>query len=146
MIALICNGCCCGTEAKHPGIDHDAHRRALAAATPTAGSTACLGPCRRSNVIVAVDETTGDQHWFTKVLADDDVAAVAAWIASPHDVERPDQLVRTPTDPTATTLRRWRPGSGVTIKTGSRRRGGFAGWGRDHRVIEPMACACVSWR
>jgi hypothetical protein len=82
LLALACRGCCCGTT-KHPEVDHDAQLRALASTGTALEVTDCLGPCRWSNVVVAIDQTTGAQTWFAKILTDDDLTAVARWLADP---------------------------------------------------------------
>lgn len=99
MIAIVCRGCCCGTLDKHPGTDHQHHVRVLAEAAAAFGVTSCLGQCRWSNVVVAVDERTGEQHWFARMLADADVVLVAAWLRAPDRAEYPEHLVRVPPRP-----------------------------------------------
>lgn len=89
-VVLACRGCCCGTS-KHPGVDHDAQLGVLSAVTETY-ATACLGPCRWSNVVAAVDPDDGNQTWFAKVLAPVDTAAVASWLAAPDHNPLPTHL------------------------------------------------------
>ena len=80
----MCRGCCCGTAAKHPDVDHDAQLDWLRAALPAAGDRLwevdCLGPCERSNVIVV--RAGGGRRWFGDMLAPADTAAMARWIAA----------------------------------------------------------------
>lgn len=97
MLTLACRGCCCGT-AKHLDVDHDAHLRALAATGTTLEVTPCLGPCRWSNVIVAIDPRTRHQHWFAKVLTDADLRSVTTWLTNPS-TPPPDHLLRRPPRP-----------------------------------------------
>lgn len=80
---LVCRGCCCGTERKHPDIDHAAHLDTLRSALPAGRSTKlwtvdCLGPCDHSNVIVV--RTGATRRWFGDILADDDIQTLANWI------------------------------------------------------------------
>jgi hypothetical protein len=96
VLTLACRGCCCGTS-KHPDVDHDDHLRRLRAACPDLEITGCLGPCRWSNVVVAIDEQ-GTQHWFAKVLSDSDLAAVLGWLADPSG-PCPAHLERIPLKP-----------------------------------------------
>lgn len=56
-VVLLCRGCCCGTAAKHPRIDHDDQQLALEAAADAHPDVAlrivdCLDECERSNVAV----------------------------------------------------------------------------------------------
>jgi hypothetical protein len=99
VVVLACRGCCCGT-AKHPDVDHDAQLDVLREAVgDRLEVTPCLGPCRWSNVIAAVDTESGAQTWFGKVLSIDDTAAVAAWLTDPSTAARPDRLLRQPPRP-----------------------------------------------
>jgi hypothetical protein len=98
-IVLACRGCCCGTT-KHPDVDHDAQLDALRDAVgDRLEVTPCLGPCRWSNVVAAIDTDTRSQTWFGKVLSDADTTAVVAWLADPHAEPCPGHLVRTPPAP-----------------------------------------------
>lgn len=54
---LLCRGCCCGTSAKHPDVDHEGQRDQLEAAGAECGDVEvrvvdCLDVCDRSNVAV----------------------------------------------------------------------------------------------
>ncbi len=79
---LACRGCCCGTDAKHPDVDHDAHLARLRRAAEEAGARLwtvdCLGPCERSNVVVV--RSGAQRRWFGGLLSDDAVASVASWV------------------------------------------------------------------
>lgn len=80
VTVLVCRGCCCGTERKHPDIDHAAHLDTLRSALPTGQSTKlwtvdCLGPCDHSNVIVV--GTGATRRWFGDMLGDDDIQTLA---------------------------------------------------------------------
>jgi hypothetical protein len=85
----VCRGCCCGTLAKHPGIDHDAHMYRLRRLTPDAGATVkvadCLDNCDNSNTVVVspsrLGRASGGQvTWFGRVLDDTAVDAIAQWV------------------------------------------------------------------
>ncbi len=80
---LVCRGCCCGTERKHPGTDHAGQ---VAVLRSSAGAAAvrevdCLGRCDRSNVVV-VRRRGEPARWLGPVLTTTETDAVAAWIAA----------------------------------------------------------------
>ncbi|MEM8745809.1 MAG: hypothetical protein AAGF91_03835 [Actinomycetota bacterium] len=81
---LVCRGCCCGTESKHPDVDHDGHEERLRTAAEAAAGRVmtvdCLGPCERSNVVVVRRGT--QRTWFGDLLDDDQIDRLGAWIAS----------------------------------------------------------------
>ena len=73
----VCRGCCCGTKAKHPGIDHKRLERLARRGAALAGAryevTDCLGPCGQGNVVVV--RAKGLTRWFRRM---NDEAATAA--------------------------------------------------------------------
>jgi hypothetical protein len=79
---LVCRGCCCGTIAKHPDVDHDGHLARLHAAARSAGARSwavdCLGPCTRSNVVVV--RAGRRRYWFAEMLDDGMVEQLARWV------------------------------------------------------------------
>ena len=89
---LVCRGCCCGTEEKHPRVDHHAqieHLREAVAKLDGARVrvTECLGPCERSNV-VAVRHRDIDRPgfrvgttWLGGLLEPEDTTQLADWLA-----------------------------------------------------------------
>jgi hypothetical protein len=97
---LVCRGCCCGTDRKHPTTDHHAQVTAFerSVAEAGAGSVAvvgCLGRCDRSNVIV-VKHARHRALWLGPVLSSADTAAVAGWLRDGAPVPPPpavDSLV-----------------------------------------------------
>ena len=82
---MLCRGCCCGTEDKHPDVDHAAQRRLLDAALRAAGGrlvvSDCLDACDRSNVVVVRPRGRGAPRpvWLGDVLDEQRTQAVAAW-------------------------------------------------------------------
>ena len=68
----VCRGCCCGTRAKHPGVDHAALERRLREGASRAGYryevTDCLGPCGQGNVVVV--RSAGRVRWFRRMNAE----------------------------------------------------------------------------
>ncbi|HWJ96794.1 MAG TPA: hypothetical protein VNQ33_01475 [Acidimicrobiales bacterium] len=82
LSVIVCRGCCCGSEQKHPDVDHDAQVEALRASLPASGrlwTVDCLGPCERSNVVVVRTRAAG-RRWFGGVLATAATGALADWI------------------------------------------------------------------
>ena len=82
---VLCRGCCCGTDEKHPDVDHAAQRAALESAVRTAGARLvvadCLDACDRSNVVVVRPRGRGRPRpvWLGDVLDEARTQAVAAW-------------------------------------------------------------------
>lgn len=84
--ALVCRGCCCGTERKHPDVDHDAQLEMLAAAARAGGGHCrvvdCIDECWASNVVVVRRSGVHTPTvWLGGVLATEQTAAVADWLA-----------------------------------------------------------------
>lgn len=95
-VVLACRGCCCGTQ-KHPDTDHDGQLYALQAAVgDLLKVTSCLGECRWSNLVVAIDPATGEQNWFGRVLTQADTASLIEWLGDPESRPLPRRLVRIP--------------------------------------------------
>ena len=96
-VVLLCRGCCCGTPAKHPHVDHDGQQEALEqAADRLPGAEVrvvdCLDECDRSNVAVirkpglpAKDRDT----WLGGLLTPKATDALAGWIAHGADGRLP---------------------------------------------------------
>ncbi|MDH6704018.1 MULTISPECIES: (2Fe-2S) ferredoxin domain-containing protein [unclassified Kitasatospora] len=88
VTVTVCRGCCCGTEAKHPGVDHAGQYERLRAAVGTAGrvrAVKCLDVCTQSNVVVVGPSGEGRAAggrpvWLGFVLADDMIDEIAAWV------------------------------------------------------------------
>ncbi|MFL6158458.1 MAG: (2Fe-2S) ferredoxin domain-containing protein [Marmoricola sp.] len=85
----VCRGCCCGTEAKHPGIDHAARLERLreqADGVARVRIADCLGPCERSDVIVVGPSRKARRAgartvWMGRISSDAVLADVARWAA-----------------------------------------------------------------
>lgn len=71
----VCRGCCCGTKAEHPGVDHRAQEKALRAGAQRAGlryeTTDCLGPCKQGNLVVV--RRGGTVRWYRRMLGEQPV-------------------------------------------------------------------------
>lgn len=84
VCVLLCRGCCCGTERKHPDVDHAAQERAFRIAAAEGGGrvilTRCLDVCERSNVVVV--KTAQHTHWFGDVLRPEQTEALSAFLRS----------------------------------------------------------------
>jgi predicted metal-binding protein len=81
----VCDGCCCGSVRKHPGIDHETQRGRIAAAARSGGGEArvveCLGMCDSSNVVV-VRRRGGPSHWIGNVLTESVTADLCDWLSA----------------------------------------------------------------
>jgi (2Fe-2S) ferredoxin len=84
----VCRGCCCGTDRKHPGVDHAGQVPALVDGIGGSGRvrvTDCLDACERSNVVVVGPSPAGRAAgarpvWLANVLHPETVAEVAEWV------------------------------------------------------------------
>lgn len=84
----MCRGCCCGTERKHPEVDHDAIAEALERGIgPDAEllRVDCLWACDLSNVVVVNPAATARRSgarpaWVPGVNTVDRAGAVAEWV------------------------------------------------------------------
>jgi len=106
LSVLVCRGCCCGSYAKHPDVDHARHLSSLTSAmagVPGAKVWAvdCLDSCERSNVVVV--RTNGQRRWFGEMLADADVEILADWLRSGAPGETPTDLLPHIFDPDSLT-------------------------------------------
>ena len=98
----VCRGCCCGTAAKHPEVDHDAQVRLMREklqARARVRVTDCLDACERSNVVVVQPSPSGRASggtptWLGGVLDETSIQAIAAWAAAggPGRVPLPERL------------------------------------------------------
>lgn len=98
----VCRGCCCGTDRKHPGVDHAGQVSALVAGLAGSGRvrvTDCLDACERSNVVVVGPSPDGRRAgarpvWLANVLHPETVDEVVAWVqAGGPGVEDPPGLL-----------------------------------------------------
>jgi hypothetical protein len=106
LSVLVCRGCCCGSYAKHPDVDHARHLSSLTSAmasVPGAKVWAvdCLDSCERSNVVVV--RTSGQRRWFGEMLTDADVETLAGWLRSGAPGETPTDLLPHIFDPDSLT-------------------------------------------
>ena len=76
---LICRACCCGTERKHPGFDHDGQIAAISAVARTR-VVDCVDECARSNVVV-VRPGDGSSVWLGGINSNSLNAALCEWLA-----------------------------------------------------------------
>lgn len=104
IVVVVCHGCCCGTARKHPDVDHDAHLRRLEQAIQRCGQgtvrvSECLNQCSESNLIQV--RRSRSEHgrsrrevlWFGRVLDDDQVGDLAAWVELGCEGDPPEALV-----------------------------------------------------
>src|SRR5262245_51571526 len=82
MFVLLCRDCCCGTERKHPDVDHADQERALREAAAESGGrvirTRCLRVCEYSNVVVV--KAAGKTHWFGGALTPEKTEAIGGFL------------------------------------------------------------------
>ncbi len=86
----VCRDCCCGTTAKHPGVDHDGLLDRLESRTRGRARvlrSACLLACDESNVVVVTPSPAGRRRggrpvWVRRVLDADAVDAITDWVAA----------------------------------------------------------------
>jgi (2Fe-2S) ferredoxin len=84
----MCRGCCCGTERKHPDVNHDAIAAALEGSPGPAIEVVrveCLWACEHSNVVVVNPASQARQSgsrpaWITEVNTVERAQAVADWV------------------------------------------------------------------
>ena len=74
----ICRGCCCGTERKHPGVDHDEQIAAISAIARTR-IVECVGECAHSNVVI-VRPDQGPSVWLGGINNPALTSAVCDWL------------------------------------------------------------------
>jgi predicted metal-binding protein len=99
-VVLLCRGCCCGTQAKHPRVDHDTQQLTLehaAAAHPGVELRVvdCLDACERSNVAVLRRPGAPARErdtWIGGVLTEKATAALADWLRDGGTAELPAPL------------------------------------------------------
>ncbi|WP_406197284.1 (2Fe-2S) ferredoxin domain-containing protein [Kitasatospora sp. NBC_01560] len=88
VTVTVCRGCCCGTQEKHPGVDHAGQYERLREAVGAAGkvrAVKCLDACAQSNVVVVGPSSEGRVAggrpvWLGWVLADDMIDEIAEWV------------------------------------------------------------------
>jgi hypothetical protein len=88
VTVTVCRGCCCGTTAKHPGIDHAGQLVRLREGVGDAGKVRavdCLDACGHSNVVVVSPSAEGRLAggrpvWLGWVLAEDMIDEIAEWV------------------------------------------------------------------
>ena len=101
-MVTVCRGCCCGTQAKHPDIDHDGQvdqlRHGLDG-TARVRVSDCLDACERSNVVVVTPSPAGRRAggravWLGEVLDPVSTADIARWASAggPGLADRPQAL------------------------------------------------------
>lgn len=90
VVVTICRGCCCGTAAKHPDVDHDGQldqlRRGLADSARLRVSE-CLDACEHSNVVVLTPSAAGRRAggrpvWLGEVLDSTSTAHIVGWAST----------------------------------------------------------------
>lgn len=88
VTVTVCRGCCCGTERRHPEVDHAAQLVRLKEGIGAAGrvrAVPCLDACDHSNVVVVSPSAEGRAAggrpvWLGWVLADDMLDEITDWV------------------------------------------------------------------
>lgn len=88
VTVTVCRGCCCGTDTKHPGVDHAAQLVRLREGVGDGGqvrAVKCLDACAHSNVVVVSPSAEGRRAggrpvWLGWVLADDMLDEITDWV------------------------------------------------------------------
>ncbi|MFE9570555.1 (2Fe-2S) ferredoxin domain-containing protein [Streptomyces sp. NPDC006692] len=98
----VCRGCCCGTPAKVPRLDHEAQLtdlRTQLATVATVRRTDCLDACERANVIVIQPSAEGRKAggrpvWLGQVNDPGAADDITTWVKNggPGLAEAPDIL------------------------------------------------------
>ncbi|MFH9818233.1 (2Fe-2S) ferredoxin domain-containing protein [Streptomyces sp. NPDC017230] len=98
----VCRGCCCGTRAKVPRLDHEAQLadlRTMLAGVAMVRQTDCLDACEQANVIVIQPSAEGRKAggrpvWLGQVNDPGAAADITAWVKNggPGLAEAPDIL------------------------------------------------------
>ncbi|MGW6491610.1 (2Fe-2S) ferredoxin domain-containing protein, partial [Streptomyces sp. NPDC055056] len=101
-IVTVCRGCCCGTPAKVPYLDHEAQLtdlRTQLTAVAMVRRTDCLDACERANVIVIQPSADGRKAggrpvWLGQVNDPDAATDITTWVKNggPGLAEAPDVL------------------------------------------------------
>lgn len=101
---VVCDGCCCGTQKKHPGIDHAklvAELRATVGQDATVTISKCVDECKQSNVVVVRPSKEARKNgaknvWFGKVLDTATMQHIGQWAINggPGVVKRPKALAK----------------------------------------------------
>ncbi|WP_186777676.1 (2Fe-2S) ferredoxin domain-containing protein [Streptomyces salinarius] len=84
----VCRGCCCGTAAKVPRLDHEAQLAALRSALGNVAAVRradCLDACERANVIVIQPSAEGREAggrpvWLGQVNDPGAAADITTWV------------------------------------------------------------------
>lgn len=101
-MVTVCRGCCCGTPAKVPRLDHEAQLtdlRTQLAGVAMVRRTDCLDACDRANVIVIQPSAEGRRAggrpvWLGQVNDPEAAADITTWVKNggPGLAEAPDIL------------------------------------------------------
>jgi len=98
VTVMLCRGCCCGSETKHPSTDHAAQRDRLeevASDEVRVRVVDCIDRCARSNVVLVRERLAPGQRadtWFGGVHYRAQTDALAEWVASGRPAELPPLL------------------------------------------------------
>ena len=88
---VVCRGCCCGRQRRHPDVDHDGHLKMLRQTRDHTGRTvpilvsSCLGPCAEGNIVVVHPSAEGRRRgtrpiWLGFLNSDAAFGELTDWI------------------------------------------------------------------
>ena len=75
---LVCRGCCCGSERKHPDVDHDEQVAEISAVARTR-VVECVDECLYSNVVI-VRPGPGESIWLGRLNSATLTAELCDWL------------------------------------------------------------------
>ncbi|MEM9563533.1 MAG: (2Fe-2S) ferredoxin domain-containing protein [Actinomycetota bacterium] len=75
---LVCRGCCCGSERKHPDVDHEEQIVAISSVARTR-VVDCVDECTYSNVVV-VRPKPGESVWLGRLNSAMLTAELCDWL------------------------------------------------------------------
>ncbi|MEM8925894.1 MAG: (2Fe-2S) ferredoxin domain-containing protein [Actinomycetota bacterium] len=87
---LVCRGCCCGSERKHPDIDHDEQVVAISSVAH-ARVVDCVDECKQSNVVI-VRPRPGESIWFGRLNSDALTEELCEWLGEGAPMPLPPVL------------------------------------------------------
>ena len=87
---LVCRGCCCGSERKHPAIDHDEQIVEISAVARTR-VVDCVDECSHSNVVI-VRSGPGTSVWLGGINSPVITSVLCEWLAAGAALPAPPVL------------------------------------------------------
>jgi hypothetical protein len=99
VTVTVCRGCCCGSDVKHPDVDHEGNLAVLTHAAQSSGCGVlrvvnCLDECERSDVVAVRRRLPAGPEiiWLGPLNDPLDVAVLADWLRRGAPDVLPDRL------------------------------------------------------